>query len=131
MKKSKMIIIAAAGVLVLASMITVLIFIFKDNYKPDKETLSVVNEASVLLFNSEITGKYELKGTQQTDDKTKLYIFEFKLENGETATFAFAKDLKNTRKIYWKEDNAFKLVIFVSPDEQNLDNEASWPKGWK
>lgn len=131
MKKSKIVIIAAAAMLALASVITVLFFAFKDNYKPDNETLSVVNEASVVLFNSEITGKYELKGTQQTDKETKLYIFEFRLENGEAATFAFAKDLKKTKKIYWKDENVFKLVLFVSPNEENLDNEASWPKGWK
>lgn len=131
MKKSKIIIIIAASVLIVAAVITALIFIFKDNYKPDEETLNVVNEASVTVFNSEITGKYKQTDTQKIGEDT-LYVFEFKLKNGDTAIFAFDKDLKQNKDIYWKdEDGSFKLVIFVSFDDGDRDNEASWPKGWK
>ncbi len=131
MKKSKIIIIVAAGVLLLAGIITALLLIFKDNYKPDKDTLSIVNEVSVNVFGSQITDEYELTETQKRDDGSKLYVFEFKLENGETATFAFGKDLKETKKIYWKDGESFKMFMFVDSDSENRDNDVSWPKGWK
>lgn len=128
--KAKIIIIALAAVVVLAGIIVALLFVFKNNYKPDKDTLSVVNEASLVVFNSEITNKYERKGTEKIGDEN-MYVFEFKLENGDTATFAFAKDLKETRTIYWQDGNGFNLVIFPSDGGENRDNDVSWPKGWK
>lgn len=134
MKKSsskiKIIIIAATAVVLLAGIIVALLFAFKDNYKPDKETLSIVNEASLTVYNTEITDKYDRKGTETIDDET-VYVFEFKLENGDKATFAFAKNLKETRKIYYQDEGGFNLVIFVSDSGENRDNDVSWPKGWK
>lgn len=119
----------ACGVALAIVCIGVLFFLFHDAYKPDEDALSVVNEASSMLYRSEILDEYKRKGTKRIDGK-KFFIFEFTLNDGNKASFAFAKDLKETRKLYSVKNGEFSLVLFPDVGGENLDNDAQWPDSW-
>lgn len=92
--------------------------------------MGVVNEAAVMLYKSEISDNYKRQGTENLDG-TKLYIFEFTLKNGNKAVFAFARDLKETHKLYTIKNGEFSLVMFIdNSSNEKIDNDAEWPDSW-
>lgn len=125
-KKTIMPIIIAAIVIICLIVALVLIF---GRYKPDQETLDIINEASVMLYDSEITGEYKQLNKQKTDGTT-FYKFKFKLEDGQEVIFEFAKNLKETYILYVHEGDNKKTVLLNTSAIDELDNLEEWPDEW-
>ena len=100
------------------------------SYKPDSETLKIVNEAAVIVYDSEISGEYKNCGSQKINGH-KFRVMEFSLTNKSEATFAFDPNIKDTKEIYWKNGDEFVRVIFVNSDDGQRDNTADWLVDWK
>ncbi len=128
-KKPILITVAVAAIAVIA--IGIVIFVMTRPYSPDDGVLSIVNEAAVIQYGSEITDDYELEGSESIDDKT-FYQFKFTLENGQSAVFLFAKDLEETYVIYAVEGDTKTAIILTSGESEgdDRDNTAEWPEEW-
>ena len=119
-----------AGTAVALICIVSLIITASNSYKPDSETLKIVNEAAVIVYDSEISGDYKNYGSQKINGQ-KFRVMEFALKNKSEATFAFDRNIKDTREIYWKNGDEFVRVIFVNPDDGQRDNTANWLDDWQ
>ena len=119
-----------AGAAVALICIVSLIITASNSYKPDSETLKIVNEAAVIVYDSEISGEYKNYGSQKINGQ-KFRVMKFALTNKSQATFAFDRNIKDTREIYWKNGDEFVRVIFVNPDDGQRDNTADWLDDWQ
>ena len=119
-----------AGTAVALICIVSLIITASNSYKPDSETLKIVNEAAVIVYDSEISEEYKNYGSQKINGH-KFRVMEFALKNKSVATFAFDRNIKDTREIYWKNGDEFVRVIFVNPDDGQRDNTADWLADWQ
>lgn len=126
--KKPIIIIAVTAVIAIVCLTIAMVLIF-DRYEPDQETLEVVNEASTMLYHSEITDEYEQIGKEKIDGTT-FYKFKFKLKSHQEVIFEFAKDLKDTYIIYVYENDVKKAVLLNTSDVNELDNVGEWPDEW-
>ena len=119
-----------AGAAVALICIVSLIITASNSYKPDSETLKIINEAAVIVYDSEISGDYKNCGSQKINGQ-KFRVMEFALKNKSVATFAFDRNVKDTKEIYWKNGDEFVRVIFVNPDDGQRDNTADWLADWQ
>lgn len=122
------------AVALIVAVIAIIVFAVSGNnskYKPTEKDLSIINEAAVVTHSSQITNKYSQIEILEIDKKT-AYLFEFKLQNGETAYFAFAKNLSKTKAVYEKVDGKLQLVLLpLGNDSKDKDNTGDWPDAWK
>ena len=126
--KKLMVALLATIAVTIISLIILLVFLL-NQYEPDDEDLKIINEASVTLYQCEVTGEYKQVGRQKIDGTT-FYKFEFELKNGNKATFEFAKDLKDTYMLYVYEKDERKAVLLNSSDVNEHDNVIDWPDEW-
>ncbi len=121
--------ISAVAAVVLICVVSLIVTV-SNSYKPDSETLKIVNEAAVIVYDSEISGEYKNYGSQKINGQ-KFRVMKFALTNKSQATFAFDRNIKDTREIYWKNGDEFVRVIFVNPDDGQRDNTADWLDDWQ